>query len=252
MKFFTEVFFTKLFNLIKNSKFINWLESSTLYKFFLWFKAKITSSILAFSLFILWGTFSLAATRLFYMWYFSQWQYLELYCYSVTFSFIGSLILIAIRYAQVRGFGERSIRNSERWRAYQKHLILKHDIQYLFTVRRISWWSMFISSIFVALSGSNNSLPILFVLPLSISQLIICYYVLKTPFPDNLLLEPPAFFEKICQKPVINKILIRHYSSQKGASAAFTGGSKVAWYLAIGTSAVVTSAFSVRMLVYRP
>lgn len=144
----------------------------------------------------------------------------------------------------MRGFAERSIRNSDRWKAYHKRLILKYDIGYLYIIRRVSWWALAISSALVVLTGSNSVIPCLIALPLSVSQLIICYYVFITPFPDELLLEPPAFFEKIYKKPLINRILVRHYSSRKGASAAFTGGSKIAWYLAIGTSAAVSSAVS--------
>jgi hypothetical protein len=66
--------------------------------------------------------------------------------------------------------------------------------------------------------------------------------VLKTPFPESLLLEPPVFFEKLCQKPVIHKILVRHYSPRKGPPFIFSEGSKTTLYLLVGTSSAVASA----------
>jgi hypothetical protein len=53
-----------------------------------------------------------------------------------------------------------------------------------------------------------------------------------------------VFFEKIYQKPLINKFFIRYYSSKKGASALFSGGSKLGKYLLYGTGALVSSVVS--------
>lgn len=58
------------------------------------------------------------------------------------------------------------------------------------------------------------------------ARLLASYYIYITPFPEELLPEPPVFFEKICQKAIVNKILVRHYSSRRGSSYAFASSKK--------------------------
>lgn len=228
---------------INNSSVWKKISSTVVYQLLVSFRNKVEASILLFSLLILWGTVSLAISRYFYMWWFDKWEYLTLYYYSISASALFSLILITLHYMRIKGVSDRMARNSKRWDIYYSELIESYNISYLFSIKKYSGFLILLSSIFVSINPSvGYGISGLFFLAWGFSRVAIAYYIFKTPIPSELLLEPPAFFERICQKPTINKILVRRYSSRKASSIFFTASERN-WKIILLSVSAGASAF---------
>jgi hypothetical protein len=164
---------TKFVIAINNSALFVSLRSTKLYKVLINFRSKIRSSLLFFSLFVLWGSFSMS-------------ENIEMFTVTASsFRFL-SLFFILIRYLQTNVISERSVRNANRWIAYRQYVAEKYQIVYIYSIKRFTWIVMLPCSILVLVYEMNTVIPVLLILPWSFCQLIICYYALKTPFPESL------------------------------------------------------------------
>lgn len=208
------------------------------------FKRKMDESILVFSLFILWGTFSFALTRGFWIWYLNLWDQLNIYLFSVAISLTLSILIILKRYLRTKGHFQAFEDNQMKLRFYEDYVGEKYGIRPNIAFKKMGKFLFISTFVFYNLVFHFDNVIFLWILTILsptlflyfFNSIYLCWFFFKTPMPNNMLLQPPravSFF--------FTKVLKRDYSS----SARFwTSNRKDLMPIALGTGAVITAAFS--------
>ena len=221
------------------------------------FRQKMVESTLFFSVVILWSSFSFSIIR----WIQTKIVFGDMafawraYYISVGLSFLFSFGLIIFNFILKNGYFSRLFENGQKWREFEKIVSESNGIsiyrfyltRFVFIVIANSLFKPFISfphpwgSFFIGLQ------VVLIVLFLA-NFFYIWRLIMRTPVPDNLLLEPPKIYYAIDAK--FGKLLFgqRSYSTKPGrwqqTKIFYTNHKKKIWVLSVGIGAVASSALN--------
>ena len=202
----------------------------TLHPIYVFLKTRrewVQSSLRNYTLFLLWGSISLATIRFFQMWITNSWHLINFYYTSVAFSFFFTFVLISLRYFKDKGYFKRGDDNREKWKCYQKFVAEKRNLKWNFVFSRSLIILFTLDFLFLnfyrdfhvgeTLSNIGMSISSLVFFCYVVNHFYIVYWMKKTPTPEELLLEPPGIYIKIASIPAIDKILSRKYSTRTRA-----------------------------------
>jgi hypothetical protein len=231
---------------------ISKIESNPIYAFLKKRREWINASFRNYTLFLLWGSISLATVRFFQMWITNSWHLINFYYMSVTFSFFVTFVLITLRYLKDKGYFKRGEENREKWRAYQNFVAEKRNLKWNFVFSRslivlftldflfLNFYRDFHVGETLSNIGMFTSSFVFFCYV--VNHFYIAYWMKKTPTPNELLLEPPNLYVKIASTKVIDKILSRRYSTRTRAERLrlfYSNNKKEIWATSLGIATVM-------------
>lgn len=203
----------KLSNLLRKVRVL--LEKFYIVRLTFSLKKKMDDSLLFFSLFLLWGFFSVTTSRGIAIWYFGWWAHLNTYLFSTGIYLFLSIMMILKRYLQSRGYFQIFKENQAKLRLYENYVCRKHKIELNIAFRRTGKFLLFSTFLFYNLFFYFNSaffLWILLVLSLNLflyflNSVYSWWFFFKTPVPEDMQLRPPkvlSLFYKSIKKRVFN------------------------------------------------
>jgi hypothetical protein len=218
-----------IYNKIIKSSFVQRIVNNRFVILFLRFRAFISSSLLAFSAFVLCNWAFLAVARLAYMWYFDRWDFINAYYYITGGSLAFILIVILLRYLATKSIFKRVLDNRVKHEEFEKIVVKTHSLHWTGWIKKYGWLLLLLAAIPTAVTG----FPVPSILMLSIylfSSAYVDYFAGKTEIPENLLREPPQFYFRLYEKfYAINSRQTRKYGSGALVSDATAAIKKAAF-----------------------
>ena len=234
---------------LKQSMVLEKLHSNA---FFMLLKKRrewIFSSFRNYSLFLIWGSVWLACVRIFQIWATDSWWYLDIYYKTTAFSFFFTTVMITLRYLKDKGYFQRGEENREKWRKYKELVAAKHDLDWNFKFSRSLVFLLTLHFLFLNFYRDDHvgeSLSNLGMITSSvvffcymINHFYISYWIRKTPTPTELLLEPPGVYKRVLSIQMIDRILIRKYTTRTKVERLklfYTTNKKEIWATSLGVA----------------
>lgn len=228
------------------------LEGNLIYVFFKKKHEWINASLRNYSLFLIWGSFSLAFVRLFQIWASGSWELMNFYYTTVSISFSFTFYLICLRYLKEKGYFKRGEENKKKWRSYQDFVAERHNLTWNFRFSRSLFFLLTLDFIFLNFYRDYHAGETLSNIGMFISSFIffcyfvnhfyIVYWIKKTPTPSDLMLDPPEIYVKIASLKPIDKILIRKYGTRtrfERFKSSYNNNKKEIWATALGVATVL-------------
>lgn len=193
-------------------KLFGWLDRFYIVKLLLSLKKKTDNSLLFFSLFILWGFFSVTISRGIAIWYFGWWAHLNIYLFTTTVYLFFSVALILKRYLQQKGHFQIFKQNQQKLKLYESYVCQKYKIDLNITFKRSGKFLLLSTLLFYNLFFYyNNEFALWILVTFSFNLFLyflnsayLWWFFFKTPMPHSMLLEPPKavsiFFTKILKR----------------------------------------------------
>ncbi len=218
------------------------LEKIYIFKLVFSLKKKIDTSLLFFSLFILWGFLSVTISRGIAIWYFDWWAHLNMYLFSTGIYFLLSIMVIFKRYLQDRGHFRIFKDNQAKLKLYEDYVSQKYKIEINLAFKRVGRFLLVFTILFYNLFFYFKTALFLWILLLLslnlflyfLNSVYLWWFFFKTPMPSAMVLEPPralSFF--------FTRVLRRNYTT---ASKFWTTGRKDLIPVAGAIGAVIAAA----------
>lgn len=202
------------------------LEKLYIFKLIFLLKKKIDTSLLFFSLFILWGFCSITVSRGAAIWYFGWWAHLNAYLFSTSIYFLLSIVIIFKRYLRDKGHFRIFKDNRAKLKLYEDYVCKKYKIEINLAFKRAGRFFLVFTFLFYNLFFYFKTAVFLWVLLLLslnlflyfLNSMYLWWFFFKTPMPEDIVLEPPRLISFF-----FTRVLRRDYTT---ASKFWTTGRK--------------------------